>query len=627
MRWRHGSTVRAGDRWPGHPVAGADHQQVTASRGTPVAARNAARDAARDAAPVSPSGPLQLPATDPPWCALLPLALHGQAVPDGTLVPQTWANPATIAGDGSLAFVAALLGSARNQGVFLADATGVRAIAIGSGGGGGSGQHGASGDPAPGGGTFGGFFGGTIGAPACDRDGNVLFLADVVGGPSGRALFAFAAGSGQILRVVARGEVAPGGGTFVELGPGVLGPSALGPAVGAGGASGGSGLGTVAFAARRSGRAAAELFWWRAGTLGVLAAVGDPLPGGGTIAALVTESLTYVDGSVVPTGPLPALDGAGGVALCIDGAGVAPASGILARRVLTDRTTESWLLRSGEAAPGGGAFLAFTAPVTNARGDVAVFADIALGATVTSGWFVGRPGSWRRALAFFDVVDGGTCLGLAVSRAPMTPLDDEGNLAVWCDLALLGGQDRIVECRVDGTRRVVVRRGDPIPAGPASGGGAGASTVGAIQAWPSRSPTGRTAVGLQVLGGTVLDGQFATVGCAPTVAASPHVCIGREVRIDVDVPRGDPFALAWSPLAADVPLPPWGTLRIGPDPILLLLGPTIGADADRPHTSRWPVPVDPTLVGATAHIQGLALAAQALLTNACSATFEPAVPP
>src|SRR5882672_11612986 len=86
------------------------------------------------------------------------LAWHNQPVPGGgTLSPGAFFNPATIAGSSRIAFYSQINGSARNQGVFTADAQGLHPIAIGCGGGGGSGNPGGGvGDPSPIGGTFSG---------------------------------------------------------------------------------------------------------------------------------------------------------------------------------------------------------------------------------------------------------------------------------------------------------------------------------------------------------------------------------------------------------------------------------------------------------------------------------------
>jgi len=522
--------------------------------------------------------------SQPGACALVAVAAQGQVVAGaGALQTQAWGNPACLARTGAMAFVAGIAGgrSANARGVFVADAAGVRAIAIGCGNGGGA--PGPGGDPAPGGGTLAGLFTGTAFAPAIDSDGNVVFLADLAGAPAPRALFGWVAAQQALVRIAAVGDAAPGGGTFAAVGPGVIAD------------------GAVAFAARTGPPGGgADLFWWRAGTVRRLVAVGDALPGGGTIAALATESMLFPDGSDVPIGPLPALDECGRAAFRAIGANGGGAGGatscIVVRSDLQAGGADSVWLRTGDAAPAGGTFAAFDAPLL-AGGSLAVFADVALGSgATTAGWFVGSPGAFRRALAFFDAVDGGRCLGLAVSRAGVQALDERGGLALWCDLALSGGQDRIVESLADGSLRVLARRGDPSPLG----------VLGTLNAWPARSAAGRTVVSAAIPGGSAADAHFVAVACGPLLAAAPCARIGGTTHVVDHGPPGGWFALAASPSATDQPLPPWGTLRIGPTPIFVLeLAPYAGFAA--PHVARLAVPDDQSLLGAAFHFQSLAL--------------------
>ena len=94
-------------------------------------------------------------------------------------------------------FVASVNGAERNQGIFVADEQGLHPIAIGCGGGGGSGDPGSGcGDPSPIGGTFSGFFQGTVFAPPINVHGDVLFMADVDGGSSPRGLFLYSSATG-----------------------------------------------------------------------------------------------------------------------------------------------------------------------------------------------------------------------------------------------------------------------------------------------------------------------------------------------------------------------------------------------------------------------------------------------
>ncbi|MEQ1632747.1 MAG: hypothetical protein ABL997_10270, partial [Planctomycetota bacterium] len=501
----------------------------------------------RAASPVSAGAPCQQ-AWDPPsweWVASL---RHGAPVEGGgTIVPSAVIDPAVVARGGRIAFVARFTDPnepARNHGVFTADHLAVRAIAIGCGRGGGSGEHGSLGDPAPGGGRFAGLFSGTAMAPAIADDGSVLFVADLVASLSPRALFRHDASTRRTTRLVAVGDPTPLGGTFVSVGPGVHGPR-----------------GSVWFVAQRQGTSGGELFVFDplvagGGAVRPFACVGDPLPGGGAIALLATEIATSVDGSSMAIGPLPFVDACGTVAFRVHGGGGAPQSGIVVRKDGQD----AWWLRTGDATPQGGVFTGFGGPVLGGE-QLAVYAEHSSGRGPTAGWFVGRPGAWRRAIGFFDPVDGGQCLSLAMSRAPMTPLDDRGDLVVWCAVDLDARQDRIVLCRRSGAQQVLARRGDPVAGGGSFGGG----SFGELGGWPSLDGGGRCVVSAQVQFALGTSGYFTLAADEPRLAVPPCASIAAEFDVQVSGPFGSHFALAASTLATEVPLPPFGMLRIGPD--------------------------------------------------------------
>src|SRR5262249_55207057 len=127
----------------------------------------------------------------PPPCTTFAAGKHGEAVPGGgALNPVAFANPATLWVDSGGAahggFVSQVSGAARDQGVFVHDGATLKAIALGCGALGGGGSTGTCGDPAPVGGTFSGFFTGTVFAPAVNANGDLLFFAEVVGGSSTR---------------------------------------------------------------------------------------------------------------------------------------------------------------------------------------------------------------------------------------------------------------------------------------------------------------------------------------------------------------------------------------------------------------------------------------------------------
>lgn len=526
-------------------------------------------------------------------CGTLPIAWHSQVEPGGgTLSPIAPGNPACVNRDGTFAFVSDVVGSARNQGVFVVDANGLRPIVMGCGQGGGSGVHGTCGDPAPGGGTFAGFFGGSSFAPPINDAGDVLFLADVVNGPSTRGLFLYLAATSTIVAIASVGDPSPLGGTFAAIGPGAI-----------------NNRGAVAFLASPPGTTNSDLFLWQGGTVTKIAAVGDAAPGGGTFTLLGTESWGYADGTNVPGGPVPALNDCGQISFRAIVSGGVTSRGVVVRT----NGVDAWYLRAGDPTPAGGTFTDFQGAALNGSGQIAVFADYTNG-TPTSGWFVGAPGSFRAALSFFDPVDGGQCLGLAYSRNPMTPLDDQGNLVIWCDTSSLGGQDRLVVSAPDGSLTVLARRGDPSPLGGSYTG---------MNAWPSLSSTGRATLSAYTPGAPgIFNAHFASVLCGPAIAASPCTPIGGTLRVDDYGPSGGVFVMAASTATTSIPAP-WGTLLIGPNPIVVLAGPTPYPGATGPSTTLLPIPANPALQGLSLHFQTLAFGSPTdLLTNRASTLLQ-----
>ena len=263
-------------------------------------------------------------------CGVTPVAWQGQPLPDGasgTLDPVAFFNSATLDNTGRIAFVASVIGADRNQGVFTADADGLHIIMLGCGDGGGSGVPGTCGDPTPIGGTFGGIFQGTLGTPAINDTGDVLFLADVANGESPRGLFLYQAATSEIVKVAAEGDVSPLGGTFTVLGMGTI-----------------NSAGTIAFIANTDGAQTSDIFLWQDGVVTKYAAAGDPVPGGGTFTMFGTELWGFTDGSFLAGGPVPAINEAGDIAF----------RGIVSGVPDTDRGiflshdgTHEWLLRGG----------------------------------------------------------------------------------------------------------------------------------------------------------------------------------------------------------------------------------------------------------------------------------------
>jgi len=395
-------------------------------------------------------------------CGVESRAAHGQIAPNtngGTLNPVAFINPTTVNASGRVAFNSQVNGSARNQGVFVADSDGtISAIAIGCGGLGGSGDTTSMcGDVSPIGGHFGGFFFGTVFTPDINDAGDVLFLCDVNGGSSRRALFLYRAASGEIVKVAAVGDPSPIGGTFGAVGPGSLNNN-----------------GKVVFLASPVGQTVnSNLFMWDNGVVTKVAAIGDPAPGGGTFSALGTESFGFQDGTSIPVGPVPDINDSDQIAFR------AIVSGGITQRGIVVRTgqVDEWYVKVPDPTPIGGTYLDMQAASINNAGQIAFFADYhPTPDTINSGWFAGAPGNWRKVVVFFDPIDGGQCLGLAFSRNPMQTIDAAGNVVFWANLDSNGNADRLVLGLTDGNLLIAARRGDPTPIG---------GTYGSMDAWPA----------------------------------------------------------------------------------------------------------------------------------------------
>ena len=517
----------------------------------------------------------------PAHCGTLVTAYDGQTILNGggaTLITNAFMNPACVNRKGVLAFYGEATG-ARNQGIFVADGTGVRAIVMGCGQGGGSGQHGTCGDPSPVGGTFAGFFSSTVFAPPINDDGDVLFLADIKNGTTTRGLFLYLAGSQTIVKVAAVGDPSPLGGVFTALGPGSLDRDRQ-----------------VLFLARstNSNKYLADIFRWKSGAVSRFCAVGDPAPGGATVGMLGTESFGFVDGTTVFAGPVPSINDCGQVAYRIITTGGTVNVGVAVRT----NGTDVWYLDDTMTTPVGGTYFDFQGAVINGSGQIAVFAEYMQGSNPTGGWFVGRPGSWRAALCFNDPVDGGLCIVLGFSRAPMTPLSDSGDLVVSCDLDPNQTKGRLLLSAADGSRTVLARQGDPIGTG---------DNYGVIDGWPSMDSSGRVSISTGGTGGSWNSAHLTGLLCGPGVASNPCRSPGDTLQIDDFGPAGASFVLFFSTATQSVSLPPYGTLLIGPAPILALTGVVAYPGLAGPHTQPLPIPNNPALRGVSLHFQSLAL--------------------
>ncbi len=546
-------------------------------------------------------------------CTVSAAGVHGEPVPGGgTLDPFAGGNPASIEGDGGgaprIAFFAQVAGAARNQGVFAHDGTTLMPLAVGCGALGGAGDPPtACGDPTPLGGTFGGFFSGTPFAPAVNEAGDVLFLAEVDGGSSPRGLFLHRASTGALESVAAVGTPSPAGGTFAMVGPGALNAGR-----------------EVVFLASGSTAGPSDVFLWRNGVLSVVARVGDPAPGGGSYQFLGSESLGFVDGTTIPTGPVPDINDQGVIVFR------AVTTGALGRGfVRTDSgpsPVASFIVTDGEATPAGGTFLDFGAATVNESGEFAFFADFKpTPMTFSAGWFAGSAGNWRTGLAFFDPVGAGECFGLAFSRNPMTPLDDQGNLLIWTDVRLPGGamQEHLVLRARDGALSIVSKKGDPTPIG---------GTYNGFDAWPSLDRHGRGAIGAFTpgAGGGAVSAHFVFELCPvasssarngqgvnPACFAAPPPVLGATWDATVDAsahPGAGPTAIVGFTRPLFGRLLPFGELLVDPASTRLFLSAAASGGGVAVHSHAIPDAL--ALAGFRAYLQAVILGGSAELCNA-----------
>jgi hypothetical protein len=160
----------------------------------------------------------------------------------------------------------------------------------------------------------------------------------------------------------------------------------------------------------------------------------------------------------------------------------------------------------------------------NNAGVVAFYADYQpTPTTYSGGWFVGKPGAWRKAVGFYDAIDGGQCWGLAVSRNPMSPLSDDGDLVAWVNVTYPVGPDKewLVIGRADGTLETIIDHGAATPIG---------GTVGSIDAWPSMNSAGQATLNCGTPGASSTDAHFLLTLCPVvetycTAGTSQHGCV------------------------------------------------------------------------------------------------------
>lgn len=402
----------------------------------------------------------QLLLSSAPVCVETAPAFDGMPVASGGgLQTVAFANPSNISSTGAIAFFSNVTGAVRNQGIFRADSSGLKSIAMGCGQGGGSGAPGSgAGDPTPIGGTFSGMFGGTVFAPAIDAAGDVLFISDVNGGSSSRGLFLYREATQSIVKVAAIGDASPYGGTLSAVGPGSM-----------------NDLGVIVFIAWGANLNDHQMLKWTNGALSGIARIGDAAPNGLTYTSLAGEYFTFVDGTSIPSGTVPDINNAGTIAF------TAFANNSTAIAVVVQNGVASEYARTGDATPNGGTIGSIWGTALNENDEIAFYSDFVYPGNMWSGgWFSGSPGNWRKDVEFYDAIDGGVCTGLAVSRNPMQALADGGDVVFYANVTYSSGPDKewIVVSRANGSLETVTGKGRTTVLG---------TTIGPIDAWPAMS--------------------------------------------------------------------------------------------------------------------------------------------
>lgn len=467
-------------------------------------------------------------------CNLASRVAYGDPAPrtgGGTLGTVAPFFDTTINSSGNVTFGSTVVGSDRNQGFFTSNSDGsVNAVVIGCGDfGGGGDTTSVCGDPSPIGGKISGLF---FYTPSINDAGDVVFISDVNGGSARRALFVFRAATRTLEKVAAPGDPSPIGGVFDSVSPGVI-----------------SNSGKVFFLALPTpGSFDSDLFMWDNGVVTKVAATGDPAPGGGTYSIIGSQSVGYVDGTTMPIGPLPDINDSDQITFRAIVSGGITDRGIIVRTNGVDQ----WYVKVPDPTPIGGTYLSMEAPSINNAGQVSFFADYhPTPDTINSGWFAGAPGNWRKVLVFFDSVDGGQVLGLALSNNPEHEIDAAGNVFVWANLDSNGTEDRLLLNLTDGSLLVVARNGDPTPLG---------GTFNGMSPWPTINKENGGIFGAYTPGAQngILNSYFTFERCPDAIALQARVKThGTNHNVQ----------LKWSPADG-------GTMR------LIRNGATIGNTAD-----------------------------------------------
>lgn len=473
-------------------------------------------------------------------------AVQGQAGPEGgRLAGATLPYAATLGAGGKIAFVSRITGPSRNQAVLVSDGQSLRAIAVGCGGAGGEGAPGSCGDPTPIGGTFAGIFSEPWFAPAMNEAGDVLFLSDVFGGGSSRALFLYRESTGSIETVAAVGGLSPSGVPITEIGPGSLDAN-----------------GGVVFLARTQpgSGGANEILACDDGVLSLVAAEGGVGPDGPYL-VVSSDLIICHDFTYMPVGPIPIRDVQGrvvhfggtttfqSIGLVIQDPGLAPV----------------WLARDHTTTPAGGSFSTFGAPAFAPNGEVYFSAQYSFGSNTRAGIFAGRPGNLRKILTTFDPIGTSICGALDRSRNPFTWIGRSGEIVLWTRIQHSDQSfgEALVRVRANGVAEILAEPGSPGPTG---------GVIAELGRFPSIDASGRVLQSARIALGsekntiwfsapcgtseTFCEGKPSSLGCTPRIAsqgqASASAGGGFEVSASA-VPSHRTAYLFYGPGTASTP--------------------------------------------------------------------------
>ncbi|MEM6795433.1 MAG: hypothetical protein AAF725_15760, partial [Acidobacteriota bacterium] len=314
---------------------------------------------------------------DPEACPLVLLAENGMPVPGGGTLDTRFLWSASVNDRGEIAFTAAIDGDPQDEGLFIARRTGLQVIARGCGGAGGTGL--GCGDPTPAGGTYTGFFGGSVVPPVLNNRGDVLFGAEVLNGSENYGYFLYRAATDDVVKVAVSGDPSPRGGVLEAFSPASL-----------------NDRGEIIFgvwdADPNEEFGEIYLVRWSGGTLETLLEPGDFTTDGAQILAMGGGIFGFLNGLQAPIDPAPFLTDSGEALV-----GVILNSGRALVSVGSEGTRV--IVRDGDAAPGGGTFFEIRSGAVRDGRYVFSSGDV-------SGVFSGTPGQWQTVWAAGQTVDG-----------------------------------------------------------------------------------------------------------------------------------------------------------------------------------------------------------------------------